>query len=105
MDICPKHDERFIRWQGTINTHMKLIHIMYHMFDAISIMFLLNTQKKKGKFQHSSFLAGAAITAAGRLVVKEGILKVYVNNNTMHIRLFGLYMCIFFYVLSCSHGF
>ncbi|CAM0881414.1 unnamed protein product [Alopecurus aequalis] len=32
-------------------------------------------QKKKGKFQHSSFLAGAATTAAGRLVAKDGILK------------------------------
>ncbi|AQK84735.1 hypothetical protein Zm00014a_007417 [Zea mays] len=32
-------------------------------------------QKKKGSFQHSSFLAGGAITSAGRLVVKEGILK------------------------------
>ncbi|KAM0929023.1 hypothetical protein ACQ4PT_001864 [Festuca glaucescens] len=31
--------------------------------------------KKKGSFQHSSFLAGGAITAAGRLVVKDGILK------------------------------
>lgn len=32
-------------------------------------------QKKKGSFQHSSFLAGAATTAAGRLVAKEGILQ------------------------------
>ncbi|XP_066367532.1 IQ domain-containing protein IQM1-like isoform X2 [Miscanthus floridulus] len=32
-------------------------------------------QKKKGSFQHSSFLAGGAITSAGRLVVEEGILK------------------------------
>ncbi|OAY83042.1 IQ domain-containing protein IQM1 [Ananas comosus] len=32
-------------------------------------------QKKKGSFQHSSFLAGGAITAAGRLVVKDGNLK------------------------------
>ncbi|KAH0450911.1 hypothetical protein IEQ34_021603 [Dendrobium chrysotoxum] len=31
--------------------------------------------KKKGRFQHSSFLAGAAASAAGRLVVKNGILK------------------------------
>ncbi|KAI0493085.1 hypothetical protein KFK09_027361 [Dendrobium nobile] len=31
--------------------------------------------KKKGRFQHSSFLAGAATSAAGRLVVKNGILK------------------------------
>lgn len=32
-------------------------------------------QKMKGTFQHSSFLAGAATTAAGRLVAKEGVLK------------------------------
>ncbi|RWW09574.1 hypothetical protein GW17_00026935 [Ensete ventricosum] len=32
-------------------------------------------QKNKGTFQHSSFLAGAATTAAGRMVAKEGTLK------------------------------
>ncbi|OWM83114.1 hypothetical protein CDL15_Pgr011796 [Punica granatum] len=32
-------------------------------------------QKKKGVFQHSSFLAGAATTAAGRLVAANGILE------------------------------
>ncbi|EAZ04815.1 hypothetical protein OsI_26991 [Oryza sativa Indica Group] len=32
-------------------------------------------QKKKGKFQHSSFLAGGATSAAGRLVVEDGTLK------------------------------
>ncbi|WOL03017.1 IQ domain-containing protein IQM1-like [Canna indica] len=32
-------------------------------------------QKNKGTFQHSSFLAGGATTAAGRLVAQEGILK------------------------------
>lgn len=33
-------------------------------------------KKRKGTFQHSSFLAGGATTAAGRLVVESGILKV-----------------------------
>ncbi|XP_024520420.1 IQ domain-containing protein IQM1-like [Selaginella moellendorffii] len=33
-------------------------------------------QKKKGKFQHSSFLAGGAATAAGRLVLMNGILEL-----------------------------
>lgn len=33
-------------------------------------------KKKKGVFQHSSFLAGGATTAAGRLVVNHGVLKV-----------------------------
>ena len=32
--------------------------------------------KKKGRFQHSSFLSGGAITAAGRLVAVDGVLKV-----------------------------
>lgn len=32
-------------------------------------------QKKKGSFQHSSFLAGAATTAAGRLVANKGVLE------------------------------
>ncbi|KAI4380353.1 hypothetical protein MLD38_006553 [Melastoma candidum] len=32
-------------------------------------------EKKKGAFQHSSFLSGAAITAAGRLVSHNGILE------------------------------
>lgn len=34
--------------------------------------------KKKGKFQHSSFLAGGATLSAGRLVVENGILKVLI---------------------------
>lgn len=33
-------------------------------------------QKKKGVFQHSSFLAGGATTAAGRLVAHDGVLEV-----------------------------
>ncbi|KAL5224605.1 hypothetical protein ABZP36_011244 [Zizania latifolia] len=32
-------------------------------------------QKQKGTFQHSSFLAGGATSAAGRLIVENGILK------------------------------
>ncbi|KAJ0985475.1 hypothetical protein J5N97_003831 [Dioscorea zingiberensis] len=32
-------------------------------------------QKNKGTFQHSSFLAGGATTAAGRLVAENGVLK------------------------------
>ena len=32
-------------------------------------------QKRKGQFQHSSFLAGGATSAAGRLVAKDGVLK------------------------------
>ncbi|KAK8948969.1 hypothetical protein KSP39_PZI005835 [Platanthera zijinensis] len=32
-------------------------------------------QKRKGKFQHSSFLSGGATSAAGRLVIKGGVLQ------------------------------
>ncbi|KAG6482673.1 IQ domain-containing protein IQM2-like [Zingiber officinale] len=46
------------------------------------LIFVLSTskelyvgQKRKGIFQHSSFLAGGATSAAGRLVVENGILK------------------------------
>lgn len=53
-----------------------------HTSDGAKWIFVLSTnmalyvgQKKKGKFQHSSFLSGGAITAAGRLVVKDGFLK------------------------------
>lgn len=34
-------------------------------------------QKKKGVFQHSSFLSGGATTAAGRLVARQGVLEVH----------------------------
>lgn len=33
-------------------------------------------EKKKGQFQHSSFLSGGATTAAGRLVAHNGVLEV-----------------------------
>lgn len=39
-------------------------------------------QKKKGRFQHSSFLAGGATLSAGRLVVEQGILKVRLHLPT-----------------------
>ncbi|XP_007014678.2 PREDICTED: IQ domain-containing protein IQM2 [Theobroma cacao] len=59
----------------------KLLHTTGEDRDAKSI-FVLSTSKilyvgmkKKGKFQHSSFLAGGATIAAGRLVVDSGVLK------------------------------
>ncbi|XP_059659610.1 IQ domain-containing protein IQM2-like [Cornus florida] len=43
---------------------------------VLSTSFILYVgKKKKGSFQHSSFLAGGATSAAGRLVVEKGILK------------------------------
>ncbi|AEE86165.1 calmodulin-binding family protein [Arabidopsis thaliana] len=50
--------------------------------EAKSIFVLSTTRnlyvgiKKKGLFQHSSFLSGGATTAAGRLVARDGILEV-----------------------------
>lgn len=35
-------------------------------------------QKKKGVFQHSSFLSGGATMAAGRLVAHGGVLEVHI---------------------------
>ncbi|KAK8595861.1 hypothetical protein V6N12_064370 [Hibiscus sabdariffa] len=50
--------------------------------DNAKLIFVLSTSKilyvgvkKKGTFQHSSFLAGGATIAAGRLVVDSGVLK------------------------------
>ncbi|MBA0784215.1 hypothetical protein Gotri_001807 [Gossypium trilobum] len=59
----------------------KPVHTIEETGDAKWI-FVLSTSKilyvgvkKKGTFQHSSFLAGGATIAAGRLVVDNGILK------------------------------
>lgn len=35
-------------------------------------------KKKKGEFQHSSFLSGGATMAAGRLVAHSGVLEVLI---------------------------
>uniref|UniRef100_A0A5B7ATL3 IQ domain-containing protein IQM2-like n=1 Tax=Davidia involucrata TaxID=16924 RepID=A0A5B7ATL3_DAVIN len=45
------------------------------IFVLSTSMTLYVGKKKKGTFQHSSFLAGGATSAAGRLVVEKGILK------------------------------
>lgn len=56
--------------------------ILNHELDCVSVCIYTNVfdgstaQKIKGKFQHSSFLAGGATTAAGRLVVNHGVLKL-----------------------------
>lgn len=53
-----------------------------HTTDDSKWIFVLSTtrslyvgQKRKGQFQHSSFLAGGATSSAGRLVAKDGVLK------------------------------
>ncbi|KAJ9153344.1 hypothetical protein P3X46_026792 [Hevea brasiliensis] len=55
---------------------------LLHTTDDAKWIFVLSTsktlyvgKKKKGTFQHSSFLAGGVATAAGRLIIESGILK------------------------------
>ncbi|KAL9386198.1 hypothetical protein Peur_019322 [Populus x canadensis] len=55
---------------------------LLHTTEDAKWIFVLSTsmnlyigKKLKGKFQHSSFLAGGVATAAGRLVVEGGVLK------------------------------
>ncbi|XP_050215420.1 IQ domain-containing protein IQM2 [Mercurialis annua] len=45
------------------------------IFVLSTSMTLYVGQKNKGKFQHSSFLAGGVTIAAGRLIIESGILK------------------------------
>ncbi|OEL27984.1 IQ domain-containing protein IQM1 [Dichanthelium oligosanthes] len=56
--------------------------LLVNTTDESKWIFVLSTsrslyvgQKRKGQFQHSSFLAGGATSAAGRLVAKDGVLK------------------------------
>ncbi|KAG4136673.1 hypothetical protein ERO13_D07G021700v2 [Gossypium hirsutum] len=56
--------------------------LLVNTIDDSKWIFVLSTskslyvgQKKKGVFQHSSFLSGGATTAAGRLVVSQGVLE------------------------------
>lgn len=51
------------------------------VLSALKILYI--GQKRKGRFQHSSFMAGGATISAGRLVVEDGILKVKPDINFM----------------------
>lgn len=51
-------------------------------------------KKNKGTFQHSSFLAGGATSAAGRLIVENGNLKVYRYPKFLN---FYLYFLVFLF--------
>lgn len=60
--------------------------VLLNTIEGSKWIFVLSTsrslymgQKKKGAFQHSSFLSGAATTAADRLVAHDGILEVCIN--------------------------
>lgn len=51
-------------------------------------------EKKKGLFQHSSFLAGGATIASGRLVVLDGILEVCVYRYKIYKLKFRLHLVL-----------
>lgn len=53
-------------------------------------------KKKKGSFQHSSFLAGGATLAAGRILAEKGVLKVSLYATLIHTP----FAIVFLYALS-----
>lgn len=66
---------------GEVSFNCQIEYIMMYQLTLISDFILWNTylwllQKKKGLFHHSSFLAGGATFAAGRLMADDGLLKV-----------------------------
>ena len=61
-------------------------------------------QKRKGQFQHSSFLSGGATTAAGRLVAHNGVLEVHrfihasiLSSGIMQFHFFRVSKYVFFH--------
>lgn len=78
MDFCLKHIKEIICRSGEFLYPVKII-ICVSLFDGSTNITFRILQKKKGTFQHSSFLAGGATSAAGRLVVENGVLKVKIN--------------------------
>ncbi|VFQ74525.1 unnamed protein product [Cuscuta campestris] len=80
--LGPKERERY----EVVIKNGKLVYKRNNVFvetiEGSKWIFVLSTsrtlyvgRKEKGTFQHSSFLAGAAITAAGRLVAHGGVLE------------------------------
>ena len=58
--------------------------MLVNTIEGFKWIFVLSTsrslyvgKKKKCVFQHSSFLSGGAITAAGRLVASQGVIEVH----------------------------
>ncbi|CED85032.1 IQ motif, EF-hand binding site [Phaffia rhodozyma] len=58
--------ERMLRKTVKKNTWIFVADVDYHLFVGL---------KKTGTFQHSSFLGGGRVTAAGLIVVKNGLIK------------------------------
>ncbi|KAB5552558.1 hypothetical protein DKX38_009869 [Salix brachista] len=96
LDKCPRPTLllQCIEYLGPIERHAyevmvengKLVYresgMLVDTVEGSKWIFVLSTaralyvgQKKKGRFQHSSFLSGGATTAAGRLVAHDGILE------------------------------
>ncbi|KAB1209350.1 hypothetical protein CJ030_MR6G016547 [Morella rubra] len=96
LEKCPRNvlQRQLIKYLGpkereafeVIVENGKLVYrqsgVLLETIEGSKWIFVLSTtralyvgQKKKGKFQHSSFLAGGATTAAGRLVAHEGVLE------------------------------
>lgn len=86
MDLCAEHMQDSVYWSGRwllcIHGTSSLANCCYifssckHSGNWWDAGFSTRLQKQKGTFQHSSFLAGGATSAAGRLIVEDGILKV-----------------------------
>nr|GMC86159.1 IQ domain-containing protein IQM6-like [Ipomoea batatas] len=99
LERCPrpKLQQQCIKYLGPVEREPYEVKVVYGKFfykhsgklldtregtDDTKWIFVLSVsrvlyvgQKRKGTFQHSSFLAGGATLAAGRLVVEIGILK------------------------------
>lgn len=55
----------------------EILHIFSYIFETSSMTWrYFVVQKQRGAFQHSSFLAGGATIAAGRLSAHHGVLQV-----------------------------
>lgn len=74
-EVVVKDGKFFYKQSGLILDTNADIHSKW-IFVLSTTKSLYVGKKRKGTFQHSSFLAGGATTAAGRLVVESGILKV-----------------------------
>jgi hypothetical protein len=77
VDICNEHLQETLRWQGNNLSYVTVSTFQFSIqFNPNIDTLLLTLQKKKGLFHHSSFLAGGATLAAGRLEAEDGILEV-----------------------------
>lgn len=79
--------------------------------DGTKWIFVLSTmrnlyigKKNKGRFQHSSFVAGGATIAAGRIVAHNGVLEVYILilSRSDHCSFLTLRIATFFMYLLHS---